>query len=591
MDEKFNFEALGQATSGLKIEDDGTADRKILIAVDFGTTFSGVAWAQTRRPDVQSVIIQWPDSTTGGLEGVSSDKVPTELRYEQGEVKWGFQVDDYGLRHQWFKLDLDPTQSRGISDLSRQFPDQHALPPGYSASSEKLCTDYIGAIRAHTEEVLKFKLPSSIIKSTPIEYIITVPAVWSDSAQAKTRTCAAAAGMGKNLQIISEPEAAAIYALHAMDPHSIQVGDTFVLCDAGGGTVDLISYTVTELKPILKVTEAAMGSGRLCGSTFLNRIFQKFLVEKLSLNEEWDEEVVEDAMKRFDLVTKKTFRGGANEEFIIPVPGLADDPSQGVRRGKFKMNGTQVKAIFDPVVDEVVALVRGQITATQKKVKAVLLVGGFGQNAYLRETVRAAIDPAIEVMQPPNGWTAVVRGALMKGLSQLEPETERVKVASRSARKHYGTEIMSRYDSSKHVKATSWWDDFDGELKVYDMSWFITKGSPVTEDRAFVRKYHKVWKVSEGPRQTVAQEILMFADPDDKGAPIYKDGGEVKHLARLTADLSCIPVSELVQKLGKDGKKYYVIYYEIEMTYYSAQTKYCLVYKQVKYDSVTAEYV
>jgi hypothetical protein len=91
-----------------------------------------------------------------------------------------------------------------------------------------------------------------------------------------------------------------------------------VLCDAGGGTVDLISYTVTELKPILKVAEAANGSGRLCGSTFLNRIFQKFIVDKLSLNEEWDEEVVEDAMKRFDLVTKKAFRGGANEEFFIP---------------------------------------------------------------------------------------------------------------------------------------------------------------------------------------------------------------------------------------------------------------------------------
>lgn len=83
-------------------------------------------------------------------------------------------------------------------------------------------------------------------------------------------------------------------------------------------------------------------------------------------------------------------------------------------------------------------------------------VGGFGQNAYLRETVRASIDPAIEVMQPPNGWTAVVRGALMKGLSQLEPETERVKVEARSARKHYGTEIMSKYDSSKHAKSTSW---------------------------------------------------------------------------------------------------------------------------------------
>ncbi len=78
----------------------------------------------------------------------------------------------------------------------------------------------------------------------------------------------------------------------------------------------------------------------------------------------------------------------------------------------------------------------------------------------------------------------------------------------------------------------------------------------MTEDRAFTRKYHKVWKVSDGPRQTVAQDILMFADPDDKGAPIYKDGGGAKHLARLTADLSCILPSELMQKVGKDGKLY-----------------------------------
>ena len=255
------------------------------------------------------------------------------------------------------------------------------------------------------------------------------------------------------------------------------------------------------------------------------------------------------------------------------------------------MTGAQVKAIFDPVVNEVVTLVRGQIAATQKKVKAVLMVGGFGQSAYLRETIRSSIDPAIEVMQPPNGWTAVVRGALMKGLSELAPDTERVKVESRVARKHYGTEIMSRYDSSKHAKSTSWWDDYDGELKVFDMSWFINKGSPVTEDTPYVRKYHKVWKVSEGPRQTVAQDILMYADLDDKGAPIYKDGGDVRHLARLKADLSCIPVGELQQKIGKDGHMYYAVYYEIEIVYYSAHSKYSLVYKGVKYDGVSAEYV
>lgn len=69
-----------------------------------------------------------------------------------------------------------------------------------------------------------------------------MPAVWSDLAQAKTRTCAEQAGMGKGsaLHIITEPEAAAMYALDIMDPHDIEIDDTFVLCDAGGGTVDLV---------------------------------------------------------------------------------------------------------------------------------------------------------------------------------------------------------------------------------------------------------------------------------------------------------------------------------------------------------------
>lgn len=43
-----------------------------------------------------------------------------------------------------------------------------------------------------------------------------------------------------------------------------------------------------------------------------------------------------------------------------------------------------------------------QISATKNPVKAVLLVGGFGQSAYLRERIRSAVG-GIEVMQSPNG--------------------------------------------------------------------------------------------------------------------------------------------------------------------------------------------
>ena len=115
-------------------------------------------------------------------------------------------------------------------------------------------------------------------------------------AQAATRLCAEAARMGAGaaLHIISEPEAAALYALDALDPHGLKIGDTFVLCDAGGGTVNLITYRVSSLKPVLKLAEASPGSGSLCGASFLNRGFQEYLEEKLGNLPEWDGEVMEE---------------------------------------------------------------------------------------------------------------------------------------------------------------------------------------------------------------------------------------------------------------------------------------------------------
>ena len=99
--------------------------------------------------------------------------------------------------------------------------------------------------------------------------------------------------------MISEPEAAAVYALDALDPHEIEVGDTFVVCDAGGGTVDLISYTAMALKPKLEVIEATPGTGSLCGSTFLNRRFEKFLEDKLGHEPGWDKDVLDEVRDIF----------------------------------------------------------------------------------------------------------------------------------------------------------------------------------------------------------------------------------------------------------------------------------------------------
>ena len=61
--------------------------------------------------------------------------------------------------------------------------------------------------------------------------------------------------------MIKEPEAAALYTFRSLDV-GMKKDDTFVLCDAGGGTVDLITYEVAELSPSLKLKEIVPGTGR-----------------------------------------------------------------------------------------------------------------------------------------------------------------------------------------------------------------------------------------------------------------------------------------------------------------------------------------
>lgn len=334
------------------------SDRKILVAIDFGTTFSAIAWTQTWRSDVQEIVTMWPTLFSQGSDGQSSDKVPTEIRYEKdGSPRWGFRILDSQPRHQLFKLELDESRRYKQTYLARNLSDPRGLPPGYDKTAERLIQDYLTALREHAEKTLRNKIPASAFTTTPIEYIVTVPAVWTENAKAKTKAAAEHAGMGK-VHLVAEPEAGAVYALHALHPHTIKIGDAFMVVDAGGGTVDVITYRVDELIPILKISEITSGGGALCGSSFINRRFQDNLKNRLSEDRFWDEDVLGEATSRFENVIKRNFAGAGTEEFQVPVPGLRDNHVLGIRRGRLRLTASEVRDFFQPIVEETITLVR-----------------------------------------------------------------------------------------------------------------------------------------------------------------------------------------------------------------------------------------
>ena len=101
----------------------------------------------------------------------------SEIQYDGESCKWGFQISNHGFKHQWFKLELDPSQRRNNSRLAKRFPDPTTTPPGYGVPAEKLVTDYLAALREHAEKVIRHKLPQSAVDETPMEFIVCSPHV------------------------------------------------------------------------------------------------------------------------------------------------------------------------------------------------------------------------------------------------------------------------------------------------------------------------------------------------------------------------------------------------------------------------------
>ena len=116
---------------------------------------------------------------------------------------------------------LDPNQIEKAISLTRLTSTQ-ALDSSESAR-RKLMNGITQYFRAMKERVLWHMLThsrwtQSDIDSTPKEFIMTVPAIWSNYARDRTLRCAVDAGLGvagrtESIKLVTEPEAAAMFTI------------------------------------------------------------------------------------------------------------------------------------------------------------------------------------------------------------------------------------------------------------------------------------------------------------------------------------------------------------------------------------------
>ncbi|XP_067331914.1 heat shock 70 kDa protein 12A isoform X1 [Channa argus] len=308
----------------------------VVVAIDFGTTSSGYAYAFTKEPECIHTMRRWE----GGDPGVSNQKTPTTILLTPDR-----KFHSFGYAARDFYHDLDPSESKQwlylekfkmklhtTANLSID-TDLHAA----NGKRVKALDIFAYALAFFKEQALKelSDQTGGDFDNNDVRWVITVPAIWKMPAKQFMREAAYKSGLvsrenPEQLIIALEPEAASIYCrklrLHQMVDLGTQTtqngfsptenvgsgmtqvspghakenvrrnrqsrtflvenvigelwseleeGDRYVVVDCGGGTVDLTVHQIRLPEGHLK--ELYKASGGPYGSIGIDYEFEKLL--------------------------------------------------------------------------------------------------------------------------------------------------------------------------------------------------------------------------------------------------------------------------------------------------------------------------
>ncbi|KAH6665783.1 hypothetical protein B0J14DRAFT_605889 [Halenospora varia] len=494
---------------------------RIVLGLDYGTTYTGLAWMQTRddgRPlsvaDLRS-FRNWP--------GKDAEKVPSSYSYSKTsrqarKKQWGYSIDDQSRVLRWTKLELEPRETKkeleelrelvqGLNLVKKLKENRDTgkvdeIPRHISKDAIEIIRDYLSKIARAWRDHMTYR-SASVLTEVPLDIVITHPAAWKYEALNKLYQ----AVMGafdpvtfptiRHVYLVSEPEACALYTIQdsvAKGKNSLIVGDSFVLCDAGGGTVDLVSCRVDKVKP-LKFTKVGVTSGGKFGATLIDKAFLEFVQGKVVNLDLIPRDfgsgghfilgrIGRILLERFESV-KHAFDGTNDGGIEFPEQAdLSPTVPANVQGGEELLLKTgDLLDMFQKSIDGTVDLIQKQITLVREKdpdpapyhIQSLILAGGFGQSPHLFNEVKGLADEEnIEVKQADDCWGGVAKGAVLVGMGiGMDPPVE-----VRNCPRHYGLCLSETYANWKHEsKDAVSHDYFDMKVVSNQLIWLVKKGA------------------------------------------------------------------------------------------------------------------
>ncbi|CAB4424740.1 unnamed protein product [Rhizophagus irregularis] len=379
-------------------------DIRVVVGIDFGTTFSGFSYAYAKPDKAKIEIIvndDWP-----GIKGFK--KINTVLQYDE----------DYNSVTAWGAKALagePPKRNKKNKDLPKpvelfkfhlgRVPDSKKPKLPAKVTPERAITDYLREMGKTIKQEIGRRWPGVDFYSN-VRIVVTVPAEFTEDTKTIMRQCLYNAGLIKSLgtlslQFTTEPEAAAIHCMNVMKEHRLTTGATYLVVDCGGGTVDL---TVRKLLSTDRIGETTERSGDFCGGTYVDDEFLKYLgsiVGKSAMNmlKEKNYGQINYMVQQFCSQVKIPFTGEKSDFETIEwdidrkCPALKKYVT-GSERDQLseddwviELNFRTVKSFFDPVINKILGLIERQLEKCSN-CSVMFLVGGFSESQYLQNRVK-----------------------------------------------------------------------------------------------------------------------------------------------------------------------------------------------------------
>ncbi|KAI9025151.1 hypothetical protein CLU79DRAFT_744308 [Phycomyces nitens] len=510
-------------------------DYSYVIGIDFGTTYSGCSYTFIEDKEDQFCDIQsWPRGDSNKYQ-----KVPTVLLYDQTittAVAWGYDALRKSLLPgckdvlvKRFKLCLDPETKDSIN-----LPSQ--------LTTFQVISDYLGFFHKHILSEISRRL-GKVYDPNRFRYSLTVPAAWDDSAKSIMRRAAIKAGIiaqndhPARLVLTSEPEAASLFCQNSSKEFDLGHGDRFMICDAGGGTVDLIVFEIKETNGSKTLQEITKGSGKSCGSTFLDIRMQNILEKRLGKHSKTNNKAVEFLLNHFITMVKPQFENEDDAYFPLPHMRVSDIELKEIGEvdGTLPVLVQELKEqVFDPVIDQVLELISDQLD-NAKDIGTIFLVGGFGQSKYLLKRIKEVFGSKVaSIFAPSRGEMAVTRGAVLYG---VDPAV----ITQRVARRTYGICTDALYDPTIDLPIRKVVMS-DGSVRAINcFQVYVKKGDVLVPDQCVSQDFYIFY-----PNHSNSD---LYAYDGDGPPPRYTDSPGVRRITKFPIATKFIPNTKVGAKV------------------------------------------